>query len=405
MPRGIAKRRPRPIRTWMLMALVAATAAGLAGWREYVRPARVWRRAVRSPDPKVRARGWEQVWKKRIDGLDPDETQLEVLAATEDVDPSVRAGALRYAREMGRDPLAMIPLYVRMLGDADTHVRTGAVEAAGEAVRMARRGREQVVPGLLGLLADPDPWLRKCVLESLGDLARVGRGATDPLLGVVAGRLADRDEDVRIVAAHVLSRGDRGEEAIPLLERHMLDLRARNGGRDPGGTGTADNALARIAARSDEVLTFLLSEAYRPGQGLSNRFLFALQWIGGPARDRAVGMARAALEAEDRDRRIGAALWLESVGHAGETRDAWLEALRGHRDPDVRAHAIRSLINLGRLDPAARLAIRAAATDDPASTVRRAATAALWLPPGVAGPVGSPSPPTIPEARDAASNP
>ncbi len=396
-------RRPR-FRILTLLGVVAAIALGLGAWRDFTRPVNVWRRAARSPIGAIRSEAWGQANNGLIAGLTAEETREEVIAQADAGDPLVRCFALWALSHGQRDPVGLLPVFVRLLDDPDTRVRWNAAEAAGQAVRQLGTGRELAAPGLLKLLGDRDPWTRQKALEALGVLAEVGGGAKDPLLEAVAGRLADGDEGTRITAAFVLSRNGRGEEAIPLLEAHMLALRARNGGRDPGGTGTADNALARIAVRSDDVIAFLLRETYRKGQGLSNRFLFALQLIGGDAQRRAQARALATLGGEDRDQRIGAALYLESRGPAPATRPTWLEALH-HPDPDVRAHAINSLSNLGRFDPGLRAAIRSVEASDPDPALREAATNALWLPPGI-NEQGEPiTPPAPPEAPDAPPNP
>ena len=373
-----------------LLALVALAALGMGLAREYWKPARVWRRAVRSTDPKLKREGWNQVWRGRIDGLTPDQTRAEVIAATGDGKPEVRVWALMHVRRMDEVPFDRFSLYLRLLDDPSTPVRNSAAEAVGDSVRMTKTGRDRAEPALVAMLDEPDPWTRKCVLEALGDLVRSGEaGSKDPLLDVVAAKIVDPDETVWLTAAHVLSRSGRGEEAVPKLETQMIADRARNGGKAPAGTGTADNALARIADRSDRILAFFLREVYRKGQGVPNRFLFALQWVSGPAQDRAEGQALQALRSDDRDLRVGAAYYLESVGRAPATRATWLEALH-HSDPEVRSHALNSLRLIAGKDRTVRDAMRSVRDTDEDPAVRKAAADALYVSPGFPDPDAAP---------------
>jgi HEAT repeat protein len=385
---------PRPrLRMRTLLGLVALVGLGMGLAREYWSPNRVWRRAVRSSDRTRQARGWQQASQGSIDGLTPEQTRDELIAATGDRDPEVRQQALWWLRQVDKKPGERLPLYVGLLKDPGIYVRCGAVEAVGEAVRMSRSGRELAEPALLALIDDPDPWTRKRVLGALGDVVRLDESPNDPLLDVVARKLDDPDDTVWLEAAYVLSRSGVGDPAVSKLEAFMIADRAHNGGHDPGGTGTADNVLARIAQRSgqrsDEILAFLLREVYRKGQGVPNRFLYALEWIDGAASQRAVDMALKALEGDDDDLRIGAAYFLEAVGNARDTRRAWLGALR-HADPDVRCHALNSLRLLDGNDRSIRAAMRSVRDNDPDAEVRKAATDALYISPGFPDPDATP---------------
>jgi HEAT repeats/HEAT repeat len=372
-----------------LLALVALIGLGLGGAREYWSPNRIWRRAVRSADKARQDEGWRQANAGLIDGLSPEQTRDELIAATGDGDPMVRFLALRWLRFEGKTPSGLLPLYVQLLKDPYFRVRYLAAEAVGEAVRMSLNGRDLAEPALLATLDDPDPTTRQQVLHALGQVVWMSGRARDPLLEVVAARLEDPDEHVWLEAAYVLARSGTGREAVPKLMAYMIADRARNGGRDPGGTGTADNVLARLAGRSPEVLPFLLREVYRPGQGLSNRFLFALQWVDGPVRQRAVDLSLKALDGGDDDLRVGAALFLEGPHHASAIRPAWLRMLH-HPDPEVRRCAINALRNLDRLVRSTRDAIRSVRDNDRDPEVRQAAADALWLPPGFPDPDAKP---------------
>jgi len=378
-------------RMWVLLVLVALIGLGLGIAREYWGPNRVWRRLVRSSDSARQAEGWAQAFKGLIDGLSPDETMNELIAAMGDDNPTVRSRALTWYRFHHRDSGLRLPLYIDLLKDPSSQVRSLAAEAVGDSVRTLKSGRELVVPPLLALLKDPDPRIRAKVLMAIGEVIWMSGRANDPLLEVVADRLDDPRKQVWLEAAYVLARSGTGEQTVPRLMATMLKDRDDKGGKDSGGTGSADNILVRLANRSPEVVPFLLREAYRPAQGLSNRFLFSLQLIDGPARKRAFELAEEALVGGDDDLRVGAALFLEENGRAKILGPTWLRLFQ-HPDPDVRHHALNSFSLLDRFGRATRDAIRSVRDDDPDPEVRKAASDHLWVPPGVPDPDATPRP-------------
>ncbi len=395
-------RPPRsPRRISSLLALVALVALGLASWVEFRSPGRAWLRAIHDPDPATRVAAWSRVQAGPIEGVSSDETAAEIAAALGDPDPTIRVAGLQaigHLPALLNDPAATLPRVTPLLGDPHPRVRGNALGLARSMVAGSGSGRDALEPRVRALATDPDPFVRAQALEAARELIRVGNRPGDPLLDLEVAMLADAEPDVRYRAANNLERTERAAALIPFWEREMLEARSRPFSRRQADLAGAGRNLGRVAVhlRSEPALAFLLAGAYLPQAGvdrpsgpIANPFLASL--LEAVAADPgiavlAVSLATRSLGASESDARLGAAIFLESIGQVAPARAVWLETLR-HPDPALRRLAIEALATQGPGQADALPPLRALAGADADPAVRRDAAEALAIV-GLPGPAG-----------------
>ncbi len=387
-------RVPRPrFRTATLMVLVGAIALGLVAWRFYYSPRWVWRRAVHGKDSAASGAAWQQLSKGQIAGMTREETEAMLAEALADSHFPVRFGAVAAIRFSGRDLALAITHLTGRLEDEDFRVRRAVVSAIGEKVKVGV-DRELAEPPLRSALDDREAEVRRQAVDSLGTVAGKLRRPDDPLIPLIASKLEDPDENVRVQAGFELARLGGGDEALPMLKAFADEHLGKSEDAETGASvERALFAIGKIAERSDDALDFLIGDIYRKGEPLENAAFAALQLTAltdPKGRDRAIGRLREALKGDDFNRRVGAALVLESLGRGAEAVPTWIEALRSPDDRDLRFHAIIALRNLRPVDPRAIPALREAAKDPDLEIQQRAAEGVAVLEKAASRPAPTP---------------
>lgn len=160
-------------------------------------------RALRDPDPQVRARAGEALGRHQV-----VEALPVVVEWLNDADPQIRLTATNILANLG-DARAVRPL-VRSLGDPSHEVRLHAVKALGTL------GSAEVVEPLIGRLEDDKAEVRRAAADQLAELG--DRRSLVPLVGA----MNDSSLEVRSAAIRAVGRlGD--ESAVPALIRLLRD--------------------------------------------------------------------------------------------------------------------------------------------------------------------------------------
>jgi HEAT repeat protein len=136
----------------------------------------------------------------------------ELVAATHDDDPRVRAVAL--AGVVRRLPRARsVPLWHAATIDPDPRVRLRAAQLA------PALGRSASSAALLALLADDDAWVAEAAAYAIGEHPRPARGAIDALVATAAA-----NDDALVREAAVAALGAQGEPStLPTILRACDD--------------------------------------------------------------------------------------------------------------------------------------------------------------------------------------
>jgi HEAT repeat protein len=336
---------------------------------------------ITHPSARVREAAMTAVRKGNRDDL----TEEVMRAASEDIEPSLRAGALDTLRSLGQRQA--VPVAISGLTDADERVRTAAIRLVGEFGALA------AIEVLRSRTGDADAEVRAAAARALGALHATAahqefvRLLDDPAAQVreaavsgagmarlrhlvprIVGLLRDPDPHVRRTAAEAIGRLGDGEAVPALLEAFReasADLReaitATVARLDPGATPALFDALLQSPEAEGKIgLTRTLRRLRPPG---------ALEILARLSHDSEPSVRAAAIEALGRCTRP----------EEGERLSRIAVVAEGMNDPDenVRARAIDAGVRLG-FDDQARTLIGLLSAD-PSTRVRERAALALGI--------------------------
>ncbi len=360
----------------MLLALVAVSAWVSVGIREYLHPARAWRRAIGGAVGPGRLEAWGQAKRGRIEGLDRERTLAEVARAMERGDADSRASAVVAFAFNESAPRVAVPRLANRLADPDAAVRLAAAKALRVAVGPRGEGRDLAVHELAAARTAPDPDLRRQAVEALGAFADRAPIPDDPALGLIRESLAtDPDLGVRIASALALSRvGVVGDGAVALLRDYVRD----HSGFDctKPDCPAAFLALANLLSRSDEATAGLIERAARrdPGAVDAESTLTTAANQDDAAHARVETLAAAATRQDDPEIQAWAATLLLKIGSA--------RPFLAIDDSPTRRRAGRALASAGRVDLRVVAALELAAADPDPTTRSRAVETLRTIAPG-----------------------
>ena len=344
---------PRPrLRTKSLLVLIAFFALGLAALHAYLRPDRVWRRAIHQTNPTRRVEAWGQARSGRIEGLSPKQTVVEVTKILEDADDEAVAQAVEVLPFIQGDPAEVARLLSLRLQDADPKVRRTAADAIRYAVQPDSAGREVAFPRLVAALDDPDPGVRRRAARSLGEISfHAGHSESFDPTQALARRLQDSSDAVRAAAALAMARDGGGEEAVStllaMLDEHLQEKCPK------AECSVVFEALMVLAPRSDRATTGLIGKVYSEKEGRSEEALTTLSAIvqgDYPARRRVVARSLQALKGKDADLKLAACLTLIRMGEGRTAIPGLLETYE-QASSRARSQAQTSIERLTRTDP------------------------------------------------------
>jgi HEAT repeat protein len=266
-----------------------------------------------------------------------------------DPDPTVRASAAWglgwFGKRAGLDPP---PELFAALGDESAHVRQAALKALD-----AVQPTPAVVPSLIGLLKSRDRQVRFQAAELLGRVGPEAESAVPALLETLKEPL-DMDErkrnrsfawewDPACAAAKALGRVASSEEVISRLAQMLssdIDERIGFAAEGLGNMGPrADAALPALIAAYDKVLG---SERHQIDQIARSKALARIAPKSGSA-PAAVAILARALDSQDWQVRVGAALSLRSFGADAAVAIPRLSALKQDPVPEIRDAATAAL--------------------------------------------------------------
>jgi HEAT repeat protein len=262
---------------------------------------------------------------------DSAELDAALTRAARDVDPTVRAPAMRTLARSAARHLDRIPLFLRALGDLDADVRGAAAYGLAQIEyqeRLPESEQQSALARLRWSLSDEASEVRMYVAMALGRFGPLGAEAADDVLALLD------DEHTLVQSQAATALGSMGTAALPTLERAL----ARDGGER------------------------------------SSLLLWALRLIGQPA----VPAIERALEHASGTVRVQAAMKLWELRRESDAVLPVLTSALRSEDPDVVLQAARGLGRLGGAAAPAVEALEALETHD-VEAVRRAAAGALAL--------------------------